>query len=267
MPAEPLSGLRVLVTRPQRQAGKWQALLQRQGAATLRAPLMEISPFEIGERRPENDAIESRLTKLDQYQHLIFVSQNAAHCGLQWISHCNARIADNAQCYAVGTATAERLQQEQLTVTAAGNTMNTEALLALPQLQDVDGSQILIMRGQGGRPLLAKILEERGAKVDYLELYQRVQPATTTEQLNNSDWGQAGDIVALHSGESLQNWHNVIEQLQKPEWLQIPVLIPGVRVQQLAQSLGFSSIITADNATDREMSQSLSSWHRQQHRN
>jgi len=267
MPADPLSGLRVLVTRPQQQAGKWQALLHDQGAATLRAPLMEISPFIIGESRLETDAIQIRLANLEQYQHLIFVSQNAARYGLEWISHCNAKMADNAQCYAVGTATAECLQQEQLTVTAAGNTMNTEALLALPQLQQVSGEQILIVRGQGGRPVLAKVLEERGARVDYLELYQRIQPAETTQQLDKSDWGRDGDIVALHSGESLQNWHSIIKQLQKPEWLQIPVLIPGIRVQQLAQSLGFSSIITADNATDREMSQSLASWQRQQHRN
>lgn len=267
MPETPLAGLRVLVTRPQQQADKWQTLLQQQGATTLRAPLMEIVPFTASQHTSEVASIRSRLAQLSQYQHLIFVSQNAAHCGQQWMAECDAQLATNAQCYAVGTATAKLLQSMQFAVTAAGDTMNTEALLALPQLQAVAGSHVLIFRGQGGRPLLGQVLEERGANVDYVELYQRIKPPSTAAQLQSSDWGKLGDIVALHSGESLHNWHRVIEQLQKPDWLELPVLVPGVRVQQLAQSLGFSTIITADNATDRDMSKRLVSWQQQQLRN
>lgn len=262
MPTTPLTGLRVLVTRPQQQANKWQALLQQQGATILRAPLLEIVPFTADQQSPETGAIRSRLAHLQHYQHLIFVSQNAVHFGLQWMQDCDALLADYARCYAVGSATAKLLQDSGYHVTAAGNTMNSEALLALPELQAVADQQILIFRGQGGRPLLGQALEARGAAVDYLELYQRKQPADTAQQLRHSDWGQAGDVVALHSGESLHNWHSIIEQLQRPDWYKIPLLVPGARVQQLAQSLGFSTIITADNATDREMSQTLATWHR-----
>jgi uroporphyrinogen-III synthase len=263
---KPLEGLRVLVTRPQRQAAKWQQQLIELGAASQRATLLEVTPFT--RAHPDHGAAVSAITErvqhLDRYQHLIFVSQNAVDYGCEWLQQVWPELPDSCHCYAVGSATASRLKEQGITASEAGVAMNSEALLALPRLQNLHNQRVLIFRGQGGRPLLAEVLSERGAQVDYCELYRRELPEATAPQLANSDWGKPGDVVALHSGESLQNWDTVINQLQQQPWRDLPVLVPGERVLQLAQSLNFNNIICAVNATDAEMARALIEWYQHQ---
>ncbi|GAA5315185.1 MAG: hypothetical protein AseanaTS_03890 [Candidatus Pelagadaptatus aseana] len=262
----PLSGLRVLITRPQRQAQKWRQQLTELGAATHRATLMEVVPFTetLPEHRTAVAAIEQRLGQLNHYHHLIFVSQNAVDYGCHWLQQDWPQLPESCHSYAVGSATAQRLAAHGINASEAGVAMNSEALLALPGLQQLQGQRVLIFRGQGGRPLLADALRQRGAEVDYCELYQRQLPVETATELASSDWGQATDIVALHSGESLQNWDRVIQQTQRTGWRQLPVLVPGERVLKLAQSLQFTNIICAINATDAEMARALIEWHQHQ---
>ena len=52
-------------------------------------------------------------------------------------------------------------------------TYNSEGLLAHPLLQNVSAKNITIFRGIDGCNLLAKTLCERGAQVEYAEVYQR----------------------------------------------------------------------------------------------
>ena len=162
--AESLQGLRVLVTRPTHQAVNWQRLLEAQGAQTLTAPLLAIEECQGPDARQQ---IKNRILDLDLYQHAIFVSQNAVAFGCQWIDEYWPQLPMGVAFYAVGKATAQALAQYQIDSVVDTNVdsscpehldaapMNSEALLTLPQLQQVAGEKILIFRGQGGRPLLA----------------------------------------------------------------------------------------------------------------
>lgn len=265
-PAADLAGLRVLITRPQQQAIKWQQLLQRHGAQTVAIPLLSIAPLDQGSG-PAVQAIKSLVMNLDHYQHAIFVSQNAAQYGTEWIDQYWPQIPLGVKFYAVGSATAQRLQHEGLDVTAAAGTMNSEALLKLPELQQLDQQKVLIFRGVGGRSLLADTLRQRGARVDYCELYQRLLPKEAGEALEQLTWCRAGDVIALHSGETLLNLCKMIQSLANDgklnisQWQQVPLLVPGERVYRTALDQGFSQIITAENASDSSMLEALLHWH------
>ncbi|BFM13890.1 uroporphyrinogen-III synthase [Maricurvus nonylphenolicus] len=260
-PELPLGGLRLLVTRPQAQAKGWQQLLQSQGASCVAVPLMAIVALADVESQ---QAIEHRIQDLHYYQHVIFVSQNAVAYAASRIKHHWASLPQGVNFYAVGSATANSLRAEGFPVSEAGNTMNSEALLALPDLQTVKGQKVLICRGRGGRPLLADVLSQRGAIVDYCELYERQFPSQAAQQIAALDWGQTDDLVAVHSGEALDNWYSLIEKQPSMQWLQLPVVVPGARVAKKAAALGFTCTIEAYNASDQAMLEALIDWRQQQ---
>jgi uroporphyrinogen-III synthase len=124
---------------------------------------------------------------------------------------------------------------------------NSEALLALPELQVLSDQRVIIFRGCGGREILGDTLMERGARVDYCELYRRVinpeQAMLARQQLAQSD------CLVAHSGELLQA---LGEQVGEPG-AGTPVVVPSERVAEIARELGYQNIISAENALPESM--------------
>lgn len=256
----PLHGVRVLVTRPPAQAQLWQERLTHAGAESLVIPLMLIEPLH---KPAQVQAIKQCVMDFDRYQHAIFISQNAVQYGMQWLEDFWPQLPIGVNYYAVGSATARQLQKFGVSVIAAGETMDSDALLALPQLQTMADQRVVIFRGVGGRQHLAETLTSRGARVDYCELYQRIFPAGSAQTLATiGDWGSAGDVVALHSGETLHNWQQVLETLQRADWFDIPIVVPGPRVATDARSRGFSCVLESRNASNEAMLARLTEWRR-----
>lgn len=264
MPA--LAGLRVLVTRPAHQAEPWCQLLEAEGAEAISVPLLELAPVT---EQALIRAIKNRILDFDLYQKAIFVSQNAVAHGMTWLEDFWPQLPTGIEYFAVGAATARALAEFGLQATDAGGAMNSETLLEAEQLktEQVLGQRILIFRGLGGRPHLGEALSARGAQVDYCELYQRLMPEGAADQLRavflNSRADDRRQVVALHSGESLHNYLKALVQITADHGLAAEtmassaLLVPGVRVAQLARELGFNKIIQAENATDDSMLSAL----------
>ncbi len=254
----PLAGLNVLVTRPRHQAAEWQKTLHEQGANTQVAPMLAIQPVSAAAHL---QAIKNVILDLDLYQTAIFVSQNAVSYGCDWIDRYWPQLPVGVQWLAVGKKTAESLRREGFDVRSAEGEMNSEALLKLPDLQNVQGQRVLIFRGRGGRPHIADVLTERGAKVDHCELYDRLVPEEAPGQLAAMQWpDQETLVLSVHSGESLNNLWECIPQSESALYLQLPVLLPGERVAELAEKAGFKHIIVAENATSESMLAALIQW-------
>lgn len=258
----PLAGLTVLVTRPEPQASRWAEELRARGATPLMAPMMTLEAVSDSAAR---QAVKNCVMDFDRYQKAIFVSQNAVAHAFEWLDQYWPQLPLGVEYFGVGERTANALAEQGVRVTAwqSSGAMNSEALLAAPALRDVAEQRIVIFRGVGGRGLMGDTLRARGAQVDYCELYERHSPTNARERLAAAltDAGQRAErslIVALHSAETLDNYHEARLRLVKDSTAAqrlaaAPLLVPGERVAQHAAKLGYSRIVTAENATDPAM--------------
>lgn len=215
MPDNALAGVSVLVTRPRAQAAELTAAIESRGGTAVLLPVMEIVP---------RDA--SRAARaLPAADITVFVSANAVRCGLQYAA---GRIA------AVGPATAAALEAagRRVDIVPAGG-FDSEHLLAEPRLTDVAGKTVRIVRGQRGRELLAETLRDRGARVDYLAVYDRVRPAYAADELAELEgrWRVGGmGAVTIMSVESLDNLIAILPETCRELLSATPVVTPSARV-------------------------------------
>lgn len=220
---------------------------------------MAIEPISID---AEKQAVKSHILEFDNFSAAIFVSQNAVRYGLEWLDRYWPQLPEGVAYYAVGATTAGVLAAEGLEVIAADSAMNSEALLQLLDGKLNAGDKVLIFRGCGGRTLLGDELAKRGCQVSYAELYHRLLPEPSVAELAALNLGD-GDILTVHSGESLQNLLQLLQRAEVKSWAALPLLVPGQRIAAMAQELGFDCVISAENASDDSMYQALRSWCKQ----
>src|SRR3989344_3038926 len=161
-----LTGVRVLVTRPRDQAEKLTLLIEGEGGEVIRFPVIEIAEPK------DPQALLAVIDRLDQFGLAIFISPNAVNRAMNLILARRGAWPRNVRIACVGRGSAR-----ELNLVGAGNVIapagrfDSEALLALPELQQVTGNRIVIFRGEGGRELLGDTLKARGADIEYAECY------------------------------------------------------------------------------------------------
>jgi len=116
-------------------------------------------------------------------------------------------------------------------------------LLGVPELRDVQGRNIVVFRGAGGRELLGDTLAARGARVEYAECYRRTRPAVSAAE---PGWARdALDAVTVSSSEGLANLDSLLRAWRR-DWLrESPLFVPHARVAAEAARLGASETIVA----------------------
>ena len=215
----PLDGVGVLVTRPADQARELCTAIEAAGGEAIRFPVIEIRPRE-------RTAIEAEVAGLDAPDICVFVSRNAVEFGLDF--------AADALIAAVGPATAAAVEEAGHIVSIRpAEGYDSEHLLAEPALADVSGRTIRIVRGNGGRELLGRTLEQRGAAVHYLEVYARCQPdATEAGRLEIERRFLAGevDIVTIMSVASLDNLVALLPESCARDLGKATLVTPAARV-------------------------------------
>ncbi len=225
-----LKGLNVLITRPVHQAETTCNLIEQHGGIAHRFPALEISPVK------NTKAARNTISHLDRFDIAIFISPNAVTYTCQLAQHPR-RAFESIKLAAVGKGTQNALLQFGLsTDISPTDEYHSEALLATSPLQSVTGKKIIIFRGEGGRTLIADTLRQRGAWVEYVEVYRRSQPAENTHCLIDLKI----DMIVVTSNESLHNIFNMTIESDKAWLLNMPLVVFSQRTAQLAQSLGFN---------------------------
>ncbi|KPJ97073.1 MAG: hypothetical protein AMJ55_00515 [Gammaproteobacteria bacterium SG8_15] len=245
-----LKGVTVLVTRPAHQAEHLCQLIKEEGGSAVRFPLLSIA------EPTDREALKNVTRRLADFDMVIFISPNAVDKGMLVIEE-HGGLPESIRVAAVGKGSARHLEKLGIkTDIFPSQQFNSEALLAMEEMQSVAGKHIVIYRGEGGRELLANTLRARGAKVEYAECYR------LAKQLLHGNI----DIITVTSSESLQNLYDLVPKPARSALLQLPLIVVSDRTQKLAEELGFKQpAIIAQKPGDEEMVQAMVNWRTQRY--
>lgn len=246
---------RVLVTRPAGQADSLMSSLSEAGFTALHMPMLAIEPMD-----PLPGIARQRILDLDRYEHVIFVSANAARLGMACIGDYWPQLPQGQIYWAVGESTALCLEAEGLQVTRPESDMSSEGLLAMPGLADLQSQQVLIVKGEGGRKFLEEQLRGRGAKVDSLECYTRGFAPHDARACRDLIAMPERTLILITSGEGLERLSCLLQPREHTNLATTTLLVPSLRVAKQASELGWEHVEQAENASDAAMLAAATTW-------
>lgn len=226
--------MNVLITRPDKRGEELAEMLAAQGIFAMHQPLYR---FEAG-----RDLIQlpMALAQLNEGDYVFAVSQNALNFACDTLAQVGFAWRTDLRYFAVGrTSAAHFSARAEQAVSYPLNVESSEGLLTLPQMQVLDGKNIVILRADSGREFFQEQAAKRGANVHCLECYQRI-PLVENLAEQISLCKRAGiDTIVVTSGEILQSLvENTLEHEQL--WLKsCRLLVVSPRIERLAVKLGW----------------------------
>jgi uroporphyrinogen-III synthase len=239
-PSSALAGLNIAVTRPREQAGYLIARIEQLGGHAIPFPLLEIG--QVADARP----LHALVARLHEFDLAIFISPNAVRYGMEAIRAAGALPA-SLRITAVGQGSAAVLCALGVReVIAPHDRFDSEALLALPELQQVGGWRVVIFRGDGGRELLGDTLRARGAIVEYAECYRRTRPQSDAAELL-----EAGPhAITVTSSEALGYLWDMTGESGRAQLAKAPLFAPHARIAQAARQMGWHHVVQTATGDD-----------------
>lgn len=248
--------MRVIVTRPEREAGKWVEDLARRGMDACAMPLIEIRPAA------RQEAVHAAWHQLGSFGAIMFVSGNAAShffaarpAGATWPS------VDVPRAWVTGPGTAAALVEAGVSPAAidmpgAGALQfDSEALWQIVQHQCAAGMRVLIVRGadasgqSAGRDWLGSRLAAAGCPVTFLVAYERHRPTLdAAAQALAQDDGATGRAVWLFS--SSEAIANLMDMLPDHHWGRARAVATHPRIAQAARDAGFAVVCESRPSLD-----------------
>jgi len=203
----PLSGKRILITRPSRQAEEFRRRLVTLGAEVIAFPAIEI-------RDPSSwEALDRAIRVIEVYQWLVFTSTNSVEKFFSRYQQlgCDVRDLQGIRIAAIGSATEKSLAERGLKVEILPDEFKAEGLLQSLKGKVLKGSRILIPRARVARDLLPIELEKQGAQVDVVEAYETMPPRQGRERLQLILDERPLDMIVFTSSSTVTNMVEMVK--------------------------------------------------------
>lgn len=252
--------MRVVVTRPTRDAAPWVDGLERQGYQAWALPLISVAPVA--------DAAQVRATwARGPWSAALFVSANAveAFFALNWPQARKgiAWMATKTIALAPGPGTRKALLMHGVSadciVSPASDSAQFDSESLWQQAQGLvgPGFRLLVVRGttQGnasqegvGRDWLAAQVVARGGVVDHVVVYERAAPVLSShERATAAQCAHDGSVWLFSSSEAIANLRTA---LPAQTWSQARALCTHPRIAQAALAAGFGQVLTTRPSLD-----------------
>ena len=246
----------IIVTRPAPDAQRWADQLIQRGLAAEALPLLEIAAA--------SDLTPARAAwaRLHDYAALMFVSGNAVTYFFAARPADAPPLPPQLRFMAPGPGTAKVLGAHGVPAaqidTPGGNAsqFDSEALWQVVGARSWAGQRVLIVRGQSGaspdasapgRQWLAAQLENAGATVDFVVVYQRRVPHFSPQQLQRmADSRHDGSVWLFSSSEALDG----LPRLPGADWSQARAIATHPRIASAVRAAGWGVVIESRPALD-----------------
>ncbi len=234
-----LDGRGVLITRPARQAAGLAAQVAAIGGTPVIFPAIVILPPD------DRTALDRAQREIARYDFAVFVSANAVEFGVgdpaAWPPYLVALAPGPGTAAALAAVGVHNVRQPT-------TTMDSEGLLALPEIEAVSGKRIVIFRGGSGRELLRDTLIARGAVVDVVDCYRRARPESGAAGLEQALHAGHVDAVTLTSSEGLDNLWALLGHAARTQMAALPTFVPHQRIAARAGQVGIARVIVTPPA-------------------
>ncbi len=237
--SSPLQGLGILITRPEQQSKALANLIEAAGGRAITFPTIEIKTTS-----SQQKALAT-LKRAPSFDWLFFVSANAVHHAAKLLNE-DLQLLSQTKIAAIGEATRKALLKYNLEADLTpSRSSNSEALLSLSEMRNMDNKKCMIVRGEGGREKLKQSLESYGAEIIYAEVYRRACPTSDINPLISSWKNGEIDYVTATSGETLQNLITLLGKCNQKLLTQTPLLTVSKRIEKMAHNAGIIRVIVS----------------------
>jgi uroporphyrinogen III methyltransferase/synthase len=248
--ALPLFGLRVLVTRPEGQAGPLLAALRRAGAEGVHVPLLRLLPAA------DPGPLDAALAELASYDGLLLTSANAARFLAERAATRGLRLAAGAPpAWCVGPRTAEAARAAGLEVAGGpeGERHAAGLLAELAARLPLSGRRFLFPCAEGARETLASGLRAAGARVDRVTAYRSLPPDRDPEPLRQELRSGRLQALTFTSPSTVAHFSAMLDPGSRAAAERCLVAAVGAQTAQALERAGLAAAAVAERAGAEEL--------------
>ncbi|WP_414829272.1 uroporphyrinogen-III synthase [Alteromonas sp. H39] len=229
-----------LITRPKPKLESTKAAFH---AAGLNATVVATS--DIAMEQAAIRALTDHLQQGHKADRYIVTSPFAVDA----LTHVPANLTSQLPFIAVGSSTCAALAQFSHNVVVP-DTFTSEGILRLDELSRENCSQVIMIKGEGGRTAIADELSRRGIAVTAYCVYRRV-PLTVPAQTNHWEWQHVKGIIATSETMARQLW----ELAPQSQVSGLPWLTVSDRVAASITRWGATTVSVCTGASDSALIQ------------
>lgn len=221
VPALPLAGKRIVVTRP--KGGEFSRLLAKQGAQVIHFPTIEIKPNA------------KQLKDIRGFDWLVFTSSNA----VRFFRENLKKIPHGVKIGCIGPKTRQELARRGIKADLMPAMFSSAGLVREFKKQNLRGKKILLLRSDKGSQLLPRKLSALGAKVRDFAVYRILQAKPKIKNFLQ-EIKQGADIITFLSAQSARNFVKILSRERAKKILQqAQIASIGPETTATLKSLGF----------------------------
>lgn len=245
-----IMGWRVLVTRAAAQAQPLVDRLRALNAEVIQLPTIEIVPCDA---QPVDAAV--RRLQRSEYDCVVLTSVNGVDRLWQAIQRngLDSRVLAHARIAAIGSETARAIEERGINADIVPKSFTSNALATALIDGGVAGQRVLLARAAQGSRLLSDRLQDAGAQVDDIAIYDVITPPADPAAL--AELRRGVDVVTLTSPSTAEGLAKVTGELVDLDSLHTVCI--GPVTAEAARQFGFNVVATAETHTIEGLAQAV----------